>query len=499
MEEELQAIHDHGVFGDGEFVDLPEGRRALPSHWVYKVKRDGAGTIQRFKARLVCGGNHQQEGIDYKETYAPTARLSHVRLALAIAAKYGLELQQMDFCTAFLGVPLEEEIYMVPPQGYGATGGIKRKVLRLRKSLYGLKQSPHVWYGTFKDFLVSIGFVPSRVDGGLFILRNASGEVDCVLVLFVDDLLLLGALDIIENLKKRLMERFRMHDLGAASHYLGMVIERDTTTGTIAIHQHAYIQSILEKFGMGEAKPVATPIAMKLHKRRESEEACDKELYQSMIGSLMYAMLATRPDLAHAVGVVSRYSHDPSKEHMTAVKRIFRYIAGTRNWKLILGGATVDDDTGLVVYTDSDYAGDPDDYRSTSGLCVAFGGAMVDWRSRKQKSTAQSTTDAEYYAFGVRCMRTIQLVQILHELGVSQRPILNTDSQSMLASIKGNIYRGTQITHIATKFHLAAEMVRNGEIELRYVATVDMVADAMTKALPRPVFLPLCRRMGLCD
>ena len=115
MEEELQAIHDHGVFGDGEFVDLPEGRRALPSHWVYKVKRDGAGTIQRFKARLVCGGNHQQEGIDYKETYAPTARLSHVRLALAIAAKYGLELQQMDVCTAFLGVPLEEEIYMVPP------------------------------------------------------------------------------------------------------------------------------------------------------------------------------------------------------------------------------------------------------------------------------------------------------------------------------------------------------------------------------------------------
>ena len=157
------------------------------------------------------------------------------------------------------------------------------------------------------------------------------------------------------------MERFRMHDLGTASDYLGMVIERDTSTGTIAIHQHAYIQSILEKFRMEEAKPVATPIAMKLHKRRESEESCDKVLYQSMIGSLMYAMLATQPDLAHAVGVVSRYSHDPSREHMTAVKRIFRNIAGTHNWRLILGGATIGDDTGLVVYTDLDYAGDPDD------------------------------------------------------------------------------------------------------------------------------------------
>ena len=113
MEEELQAIYDHEVFGDGEFVDLPEGRRALPSHWVYKVKRDGTGNIQRFKARLVCRGN-QQEGIDYQEAYAPTARLSHVRLALAIAAKYGLEVQQMDVCTAFLGVPLEEEIYGSP-------------------------------------------------------------------------------------------------------------------------------------------------------------------------------------------------------------------------------------------------------------------------------------------------------------------------------------------------------------------------------------------------
>jgi len=116
MKEELDAIAQHQVFGD--FMELPEGRKALPSHWAYKIKRDGAGNVQRFKARLVCGGKHQIEGIDYQATYAPTARLGHVRLALAIAAKYDLEIHQMDLCTAFLGVDLEEEIYMHPPQGY---------------------------------------------------------------------------------------------------------------------------------------------------------------------------------------------------------------------------------------------------------------------------------------------------------------------------------------------------------------------------------------------
>ena len=153
-------------------MELPEGRKALPSHWGYKIKRDGAGNVQRFKARLVCGGNHQIEGIHYQATSAPTARLGHVRLALAIAAQYDLEIHQMDVCTAFLGVDLEEEIYMHPPQGYFhlvQTGKLtktsRRMVLRLRKSLYGLKQSSHVWYGTFKDFGIFIGFEASGVDG----------------------------------------------------------------------------------------------------------------------------------------------------------------------------------------------------------------------------------------------------------------------------------------------------------------------------------------------
>jgi len=338
MKEELDAVGQHQVFGD--FVELPEGRKALPSHWVYKIKRDGAGNVQRFKARLVCGENHQIKGIDCQATYAPTARLGHVRLALAIAAKYDLEIHQMDVCMAFLGVDLEEEIYMHPPQGYfhlvqtaRLTKTSWKMVLRLRKALYGLKQSSHFWYGTFKDFVISIRFEASRFDGGLFVLNNKDQDiVVAAVVLYVDDLLIIPNEGLIGQIKDQVKKRFRMHDLGSVSFYLGMNIERNREHHTIDIHQHSYIRTILAKFRMDGSRPVATPMAMKLHKRKPDEEACDPTIYQSMIGSLMYAMTATRPDIANAIGVLSRYNHEPSNEHMIALKRVFRYLNGTKDW-----------------------------------------------------------------------------------------------------------------------------------------------------------------------
>jgi hypothetical protein len=296
MKAELDAISQQQVFGD--FVELPEGRKALPSHWVYMIKRDGAGNLQRFKARLVCGGNHQIEDIDYQAMYAPTARLGQVRLALAIAAKYDLEIHQMDICTAFLCVDLEEEIYMHVPPGYfrvvpgsryydPRSKTSRKMVLCFRKSLYGLKKSSHVWYGTFKDFVISIGFVASRVDGGLFVLHNKDQDIVAAVVLYVHDLLLIANEGLIGQIKDRMKKRFRMHDLGSVSFYLGLNIERNQEHHTIDIHQHSYIRTILAKVRMAESRPVATPMAMKLHKRKPDEEACDPTIYQSMIGSRM--------------------------------------------------------------------------------------------------------------------------------------------------------------------------------------------------------------------
>jgi hypothetical protein len=268
-------------------VELPEGRKALPSHWVYKIKRDGAGNVQWFKARLVCGGNHQIEGIDYQATYAPTASLGHIRLALAIAAKYDIEIHQMDVCTAFLGVDLEEEIYMHTPHGYFCllqngsrfndprlTKTLRKMVLRLEKSLYGLKQSSHISYGTFKEFVISIGFVASHVDGGIFELED-HGIIVAAGVLYVDDLLIIANEGLIRQIKDQMKKRFWMHDLGSVSFYLGMNIERNREHHTIDIHQHSYVRTLLAKFRKDKSRPVAMPMVMKLHKRKPDEEACD--------------------------------------------------------------------------------------------------------------------------------------------------------------------------------------------------------------------------------
>jgi len=478
MKEELDAIGQHQVFGD--FVELPEGRKALPSHWVYKIMRDGAGNEQRFKARLVCGGNHQIEGIDYQATYATTARLRHVSLALAIAAKYNLEIHQMDVCTAFLGVDLEDESYMHPPQGYfrllqagsryynPRSKTSRKMVLRLRKSLYGLKQSSHVWYGTFKDFVITIRFVALRVDRGLFLLHNKDQDMVAAVVLYVDDLLIIATKGLIAQIKDQMKKRFRMHDLGSVSFYLGMNIERNREHHMIDIHQHSYIRTILAKFRMDESWPLATPIAMKLHQRKPDEETCDPTIYQSMIGSLMYAMTATRPEIAYSISVLSRYNHDPSNEHMVVLKRVCCYLNCTKDWRLRFGGAlrgALEGESALGCDVDSDYAGCPDDYKSTSGLVITFGGA-VDWRSRKQKSTAQSTMNAEYYAFRVGCMRLTQISHLLNELGIPMIPHMFSDSQSLNASIKIRIFRGNAVAHIATKYYLAADMARDREIDL---------------------------------
>jgi hypothetical protein len=469
--------------------------------------------VQWFKARLVCGGDHQIEGIDYQATFAPTARLGQVRLALAIAAKYDLEIHQMVVCMAFLGVDLEEEIDMRPPQGYfrllqngsryedpGLTKTSRKMVLRFRKSLYGLKQSSHVWYRTFKDFVISIGFEASRVEGGLFMLHSMDQDiVVAAVVLYLDDLLIIANEGLSGQIKDQMKKRFRMHDLGSVSFYLGMNIERNREHHTIDIHQHSYIRTILAKFRMDESTPVARPMAMRLHKRKSDEEACDPTIYRSMIRSLMYAMTATRPDIAYAIGVLRRDNHDPKNEHMVALKRMFRYLNGTKDWRLrvvgALGGALEGDST-LGCYVVSDYAGCLDDYKSTNGLVITFGGA-VDWRLRKQKSTAQSTTDAEYYAFGVGCMRLTQISHLLYELGIPTIPHVFSDSQSMIVSINNRIYRGTAVAHIATKYYLAADMGRDGEINFSYIPTAEMLADCLTMPLPQRAVLKQSAAKGM--
>jgi hypothetical protein len=182
--------------------------------------------------------------------------------------------------------------------------------------------------------MISIGFVASRVDGALFVLHNQDQDLVAEVFLDIDDLLIIANKGLIGQIKDQMKKRFRMHDHGSVSFYLGMNIERNRENHTIDIHPHSYIRTILPKFTMDESRSVATPMAMKLHMKKPNEEACNPSISQSMIRSLMYAMTATRPDIAYAIGVLSRYNHDPSNKHMVALKRVFRYLNGTMDWRL---------------------------------------------------------------------------------------------------------------------------------------------------------------------
>jgi len=286
MLHELDAIYKQEAFEEIAHLPDPENKKAIGSHWVFKVKRDSEGKVIRYKARVVARGDQQREGIDYAETYAPTARMGHLRLALALAGKYGWEIQQMDVCTAFLGSVLRKDIYMHPTPGYAQLlqlaprVGEHKPVWKLLHSLYRLKQSPYEWYHTLRQYLESLSLCLSRLDGGFFIFTNMKLDIRIILSIHVDDILLIGTHMLIALLKEEMKECFEMHDLGEASLYLGMSIEREQEKRSILLSQSHYVQTVLDRFKMHEANPVSTPMDPKIRlvKRSDNDEPCDKAL-----------------------------------------------------------------------------------------------------------------------------------------------------------------------------------------------------------------------------
>jgi hypothetical protein len=257
--------------------------------------------------------------------------------------------------------------------------------LHMRKCLNGLKQSSDDWYGTCQDFAIIIGFVASRVDRGLYVLLGkAQGVVVATVVLYVDDLLIIANEGWMGQIKDQMKKLYRLHDLRSVCFYLGINIELTQEHHTIDIHQQSYIRTILANYRMDKSRPVSTPMAMKLHRRKPAEVACEPTIYQSTVGSRMHTMTAILPNFAHAIGVLSRYNHNQSNEHMVALNCVYRYLNRRKDWRLGFGGALGGKVEGaLRCYVDSNYAGCSDDYQSTSGQVSTFGGAVpVNYRCR---------------------------------------------------------------------------------------------------------------------
>lgn len=349
MKAEIDSLHDNSVW---ELVQLPEGRKPVGSKWVFKVKTNADGSIERCKAHLVAQGYSQKEGLDYDETFSPVVRSESVRSVIALASKNGLKLHQMDITTAFLNGDLEEEVYMKQPEGFLADGQ-EHLVCQLKKSIYGLKQSPRCWNQVLDAQLKLMGFKQSTSDPCIYTSKTKLDGL-FILAVYVDDILLAGkSQQKLAQVKANLGKRFQLKDMGELHYFLGVSVQQ--RSHEIWIGQPTYTQAVIKKFGMEHCKPANTPVTpgTKLLKGTQQSKIVDATLYQSAVGSLLHLSGWTRPDIAFAVSHVARFCSSPTKEHWIAVKRILRYLKGTPNYGLTYS-SNVDTDGPLTGYSDAD-------------------------------------------------------------------------------------------------------------------------------------------------
>ncbi|GJR59881.1 putative ribonuclease H-like domain-containing protein [Tanacetum coccineum] len=357
MQEELLQFKLQQVW---ILVDLPNGKKAIGTKWVFRNKKDERGIVIRNKARLVAQGHRQEEGIDYEEVFAPVARIEAIRLFLAYASFMGFLVYQMDVKSAFLYGTIEEEVYVTQPPGFKDPDH-PDKVYKVVKALYGLHQAPRAWYETLANYLLSNGFKRGKIDQTLFI-KKQKGDILLVQV-YVDDIIF-GSTnkELCTGFEKLMKDKFQMSSMGELTFFLGLQVQQKEDG--IFISQDKYVAEILKKFNYSDVKSASTPVDLEkpLVKDGDADDV-DVHLYRSMIGSLMY-LTASRPDIMFAVCACARFQVTPKTSHLLAVKRIFRYLKG----KPTLGlWYSRDSPFELVAYTDSDYAGATLDRKSTTG------------------------------------------------------------------------------------------------------------------------------------
>lgn len=477
-----------------ELCILPAGRKAVRCKWVYKTKYNPDGSVARLKSRLCAKGFTQVAGIDFTETFAPTVKFTTLRLIFSLAAHFGLHLEQTDVDCAFLYADLKEEIYMEQPQGFERRGpNGERLVCRLRKAVYGLKQAPHNWHRLLHDFMVTQGCRQLRTDPGAYVFRSADGLILGIIAIYVDDVLICSnSVAWIASFKQALGARFDIKDLGSCSWLLGMKVERDLAARTITIHQEKYINDLLATHGMADCTPTAVPSVG--NDPRESAPFDDVTLYRSLVGGLLYAAVATRPDIAEAVARLCRFMGAPTQAHMEDARHCLRYLKGTKTRGLTFGGAR---ELLLRGYSDANFPTTyPSGCKSTSGYVFFLCGAAISFLSKLQPLVALSTAEAEYIALCMTVQEALFLRQMLAELGFPQdepTPI-GEDNQACI-TIATNDVTSARTKHLDIRLHFVRDAHHARQVAIEYVPTKDMLADMFTKPLARPLFEDLCGRV----
>lgn len=490
MHKELNNFERNQVW---DLVPRPkEEHNVIGTKWIFKNKQDANGIVIPNKARLVAQGYSQVEGIDYGETFAHVARLESIRMLLAFSSHHNFKLQQMDVKRAFLNGPLNELVYVKQPPGFEHPK-LPNHVYKLNKALYGLKQAPRTWYEYLTELLQDRGFEIGKIDPTIFTERVKGDLFICQL--YVDDIIF-GSPNISfnEEFAALMTEKFEMSMMGELKFFLGFEIKQGLE-GTF-IQQAKCTQDMLKQFKLEDVKPVKFPMPTRCKlDSGPNGKAVDQKVHRSMIGSLLY-LCASRPDIMLSVGICARFQSAPKESHYMAVKRIFRYLAHTPNFGLWYPkGANFN----LVGYSDSDWAGDCVERKSTSGGCQFLGRSLVSWSSKKQNCALLSSTEAEYVAVASCCAQLLWMRQTLKYYGVTcdKVPLL-CDNQSAI-KISLNSVQHSKTKHIDIRHHFIREHIKLGDIEVHFIHTEEQLADIFTKPIDEARFRELRHELNIID
>ena len=508
IKKEYQSLIDNGTW---EIVDRKPGMKVLGGKWVFDYKLGQYNELLRRKARYVIKGYEQEYGIDYFETHSPVVKAKTLRIILIIAAKDDLELSQMDFDTAFLNGYLDELVYMEQPEGF-IVSDPKKRVCRLMKSIYGLKQAARVWFLAISKLIITLGWKQSKVDPCLFV-KISKTKRRMYLGLYVDDTVISYHSEDKtewEEDKMKIAGVFKIKDIGELFWILNMKVIRDRTKRTITLCQEAYILGMLDKYGLSHEKGVNNPeLTSSIHKESKFLDAENHAIYRSMIGGLLYAAITTRVDIAHGVGQLSRFLENPTENHMKLTIHLFKYLKHTSNLGLLLGereskefglklnirygkgtidGKSKTDKTvkeePISAMSDSNWGSDEVDRRSVTGVIVTYYGSPVSWFSKRQPTVALSSTEAEYMALTSAAQEVTWFQTWMREvLNKEVAGLIECDNQATIA-IANSERISDRTKHIDIRHHYIREKVSDKSITVTWISTEEQLADLLTKRMP---------------
>ncbi len=452
--------------------------RVIPTKMHVQVKRDERHRIIARKVRFVAKGFMQEEGRDFKHSFAPTASADTLRALLTMAASLDWEIEQMDVSAAYLHADLEERVVIEPPEGYESDPNVKWLLL---KALYGLRQAPRAWYELVVQILTKLNF--TRLMADMCVFTRGKGEQQLIVVIHVDDFLVLGKdIEEIQKVKYALGNELEIKDLGAVTRFLNLVIKRDRQQRVIELSQEHSIEEIGKDYIEHRGYTATTPVTKNSY---EEGDMCNYEKsakYLQIYGALNYVGTWSRPDICYGMSLLGQYIKAPTTDAYEALLKMLHYVVTTKGDTLKLGNLSTDE---LVVYTDADWAKDTNDRKSRTGMLLMLNSSPIQWKSKKQSVVARSTAEAEYLAAATGARELVWLMNLLSEcnLKTKQKPTLFTDNQAIFKILE-NATSSKRLRHLDLPYHEIRNLVSRDEVNIKFVRSKDQLADMLTKAVP---------------